>query len=193
MKKPTSIVKQVYHEHISKFGEPDQSTRYDIPPTYDETKFPSFIDVMVWPADEEVHVTTFATIGMSDKAMLGAEHRVELHYSIEGVLSVELTNQITMFLANLSLYPYLNDTYFDWWHTLPNINKIPGFPSASCVLLHPTFIENGWELICTDEANVKILNLVPLTKEEHDFAKKTSISVLLDSMAEKNVSLFEPR
>ena len=79
------------------------------------------------------------------------------------------------------------------WHTLPNINKIPGFPSASCVLLHPTFIENGWELICTDEANVKILNLVPLTREEHDFAKKTSISVLLDSMAEKNVSLFEPR
>ncbi len=175
------------------FGEPDKSIRYDNPPTYDESRFPSFIDVMVWPADSEVHVTTFATIGMSEKAMHGSEHRVEIHYSIEGTLSEELTNQITIFLANVSLYPYINNTYFDWWHILPNINKVPGFPSAACLLLHPSFVENGWDLICTEEAHVKILNLVPITSEEFELSKKTSIEALLEFMVNEEVSFFQPR
>ncbi len=193
MKKPAEIVKEVYHEHIRKFGEPALSLRYDNPPSYDENVYPSYIDVMVWPPEEDINITTFATIGMSEKVMPGCEHRAELHFAVEGALDEELTNQITMFMANVSLYPFMNTTYFDWWHTLPNINRIPGFPSAASLLFHPAFVKDGWDIICTSEGHVKILNLVPITKEEHALFREKGINFMLDYIDENEISFFKRR
>ncbi len=127
MTKPTELVKAVYREHIQNFGEPAQSIRYNNPPSYVPDIYPSIIDVMVWPPEKALNMTTFCTIGMSEKPMNGADFRAELHFAVEGALNKELTSKITRFLANLSIYPFMNSTYFDWWHTLPNVGSIPGF------------------------------------------------------------------
>ncbi len=193
MLKPKPIVRQVYKEHISKFGEPSCSLRYDNPPHYDDEVYPSFIDVMVWNADEEVDITTFVTIGMSEKKMKGADYRAELHFSIEGKLKQSSIDKITIFMANVALYPFMNSTHFDWWHTLPNVNKIPEFKSGCGLLLHPAFVEDGWDVICTEESHVKIMNLVPLTKYECDIAAEKGIDCLLDYLVENEVNYFKPR
>ena len=193
MKKSTQIVEGVYQEHIAKFGEPSSSVRYDNPPSNNSEIYPSFIDVMVWQPEEDVNMTTFSTIGMSEKSMQGAEHRAELHFSVEGTVDEELASEITMFMANVSLYPFMNATFFDWWYTLPNVNENPGFPSAGGLLLHPAFVEDGWDLICTDEGQVKIINLVPITKEEHALSKEQGIDSMLDYMDEHEISFFKQR
>lgn len=190
---PTSIVAQVYREHIDKFGDPFRSVRYENPPSDSDDIYPSFIDVMIWSPDDEVNITTFSTIGMSEKKMRGADHRAELHFSVEGLLNDELMSQITLFMANVSLYPFMNDSYFDWGHTLPNIDSVPGFPAARSLLFHPAFMEEGWDLIATDEADVKIINIIPITKDEHVLSKEKGINAMLDYMDEQGISFFTPR
>jgi len=193
MHKAKPIVRQVYKEHISKFGEPSSSIRYDNPPHLDDEIYPSCIEVMVWDADEEVKVTTFATIGMSEKEMVGVNYRAELHFSIEGKLENKAVNVITKFMANIAVYPFINSTYFDWWHTLPNVNNIPEFKSECGLLLHPAFVDDGWDMICTEESHVKIINLVPLIKSECNIATEKGIDCLLDYMVENEVNYFKPR
>ena len=193
MNDSAKIVMQVYHEHISKFGEPARSVSYENPPSDSDDIYPSSIDVMVWSPDNEVNITTFATIGMSEKVMQGADHRAELHFSVEGTLGTELTSEITMFMANLSLYPFMNNTYFDWGYTLPGIGKVPGFPAAGSLLLHPAFMEDGWDLISTDDAEVKIINVIPVTQKEYMLSKEKGINAMLDYMDENNISFFQQR
>lgn len=193
MTKPSDLVKKVYWEHIDRFGEPSQSYRYDNPPTQEGADFPAFIDVIIWVPNEELNITTFATIGMSDKPMKGVDYRAELHMAVEGELDEATSGEMTRFLANLSLYPFSNNTYFDWWHTLPNAGVIPGFTSTQSILLHPAFVANGWDIICTEWAHVKILNVIPITKEEQLISKNQSVKALLDYMQENNISYFKRR
>jgi hypothetical protein len=193
MKRPTELVKAVYREHIERFGEPEKSIRYDSPPSNDTDIYPSFIDVMVWPPEEDLIMTTFSTIGMSEKPMVGAEHRVELHFSIAEKLNEDLIGKITIFLANLSLYPFMNSTYFDWWHTLPNVGQIPGYESTTSLLLHPAFVKDGWDIICKEGTNVKILNVVPITKEEQVLSKEKGINDLIDYLYDNEISYFDRR
>lgn len=193
MKKPTELVKAVYRAHIQNFGEPAQSIRYDNPPSYDPDTYPSFIDVMVWPPEEDLNMTTFSTIGMSEKPMNGADFRAELHFAIEGALNKELTSKITIFLANLSIYPFMNSTYFDWWHTLPNVSSIPGFESTTSVLIHPAFMKGGWNSISLKEEHVKILNIIPITKEEQALSKDKGVKYLLDYLEKNEISYFKRR
>ncbi len=120
MRKPSEVVKAVYHEHIHNFGEPAESIRYEDPPNKDTVSYPAFIDVMVWPPEQDLNITTYATIGMSDKEMSEPNSRAELHFGIEGCLDKETSAKITIFLANLSLYPFMNKTFFDWWHVIPS-------------------------------------------------------------------------
>ncbi len=190
---PSEIVKNVYREHIEKFGEPAQSFRYDNQSSDNGISYPQFVDVMIWVPDEDVNMTTFATIGMSDKAMKGVDYRVELHLAVEGALDENTTGKLTIFLANLSLYPFMNSTYFDWWHTVPNAGNIPGFPSTQSLLLHPAFVKDGWDLICTDLGHIKIINIVPITKEEQQMSKEKGINALLDYLDENEISYFARR
>jgi len=193
MKKPSKIIKTVYHAHIDNFGEPDLSFRYDHPPAISDLKSPLFVDVMVWRADEEVKITTFATIGMSEVEMPNVNYRVELHLSLEGDLTEELVSKVTIFLANLSLYPFMNSLTIDWWHSLNNVGVIPGFPSAKGVLFHSAFVEEGWDVICTQSGHVKILNVVPINQEEKSILNNNGIDNLLTHFYNNGTNLFEDR
>lgn len=194
MQKPSAIVKAVYWEHIRRFGEPSRSLRYDNPPAESpDVIYPPFIDVMVWEPEEDLNMTTFTTIGMCDKPMATVDYRVELHFSVEGPIDEGTTGKIATFLANLSLYPFMNKSYFDWWHTLPNVGAVPGFPSASAVFLHPSFVKNGWDIICTEYGHVKIMNVVPITKEEHALSRENGINGMLDYLEQNGISYFARR
>lgn len=193
MLKPSAIVKAVYVEYIEKFGEPTQLIRFDNPPQPGGIKYPPFVDIMIWPPEEELNITTFATVGMSDQAMPDVDYRAELHFSIEGLVQDEASEKITIFLANLSLYPFMNSTHFNWWHSLNNPGNIPRFPSAEGILFYPAFVENGWDLICTKYGHVKILNVVPITALEKKIIKEDGVDALLNYFYENEINLFKDR
>src|SRR5689334_14918977 len=74
------LIRQVYREHLERFGEPDDAVTYDD----DEQSYgqPTRISVVAWRRCAEVDVTTFSTIGMAAFPMPGAGHRSELHFTI---------------------------------------------------------------------------------------------------------------
>ncbi len=182
------IVKQVYREHIERFGEPDRSIVYEDHGAPEGR--PARIDVFVWEASAEIDVTTFATIGMAASPMPGAAHRAELHFSIRCRANSASVDEISMFLANLAIHPFLNATFFDWWHKVRDPGPIPLFGSATAVLFHPKFVELGWDTIELDGGSVKILNVVPITPDEYQIHP---LSDLLDHWADVGIDLFAPR
>ncbi|MDR0212971.1 MAG: suppressor of fused domain protein [Comamonas sp.] len=193
MKKPSALVKAVYHEHIARFGEPAQSIRYEDAPIGSSTAVPAFVDVMVWPTDEELDITSFATIGMSDREMAKPGERAELHFSLEGDVDPQTTGKITLFLANLSLYPFINHSHLDWWHVIPEAGHIPHFTDMRSVLIHPAFVEDGWSHISHEAQSVKILNVVPITRQELEVYRASGIEGLQRYFEQHDINLFAPR
>jgi hypothetical protein len=182
------IIKQVYREHIEHFGEPDRSIVYEDHDAPDGR--PARIDVFVWQASAEVDITTFATIGMAASPMAGADHRAELHFSIRCRPDSTSVGEISKFLANLAIHPFLNATFFDWWHKIRDPGPTPLFGSATAVLFHPRFVEAGWDTIGLDGVSVRILNVVPITPDEYQMRP---LSHMLDHWAEVGIDLFAPR
>ncbi len=180
------ILQKVYHEHIEHFGEPSSSTFFD--DAKQTEGFPNRVDVFVWDADSKCDMTTFSTIGMAALPLPKASHRAELHFAVRRSLGRKETRDVSRFLANLAMYPFQIGEPLDWWHTLSDPGDIPLFETTKCVLLHPRFVEDGWDSIATDEREVHILNVVPITREEKDLRK---VSLIMERLAE--VDMFEPR
>src|SRR5215831_14185895 len=180
------VLQQIYRAHIEHFGEPDCSLVFDDGKQIDG--FPSRVDVFIWNPDDESDMTTFATIGMASLPLPKASHRAELHFAIRKSLDQKEIHGVSYFLANLAMYPFQIGEPLDWWHTLSNPGEIPLFLTAKCVLLHPRFVKEGWDSITTDEGDVHILNVVPITQSEKDLRK---VSAILDRLQE--VDIFEPR
>ena len=192
MKKPSKIVTKVYQEHLALFGEPSSSLKFKTPAGNDLDRCPGYIEVLVWSPDEELSMTTFATIGMSDKTIGDSEHRAELHFAVHDKLDDQMTDKISQFMAEVALSPFVSNTQADWWKILPDL-QVPGFPSASCVLFHPAFVKDGWDLIESGERQVKILNLVPLTKEEFTISQEKDLTAMLNHMYDNKINFFKPR
>ena len=192
---PSELVRAVYFEHVDHFGEPDRSIRFGDGTIRDgEEHFPPVIDVMIWRPDDDVDIGTFATIGMSERPMSGADHRVELHFAIRRKsFTEEEENRIARFLANMATYPFHYKTHLNWWHSLRDPGSIPLFSEGMSVLFHPRFVEDGWDTIIHNDQTVKILNVVPVTAEERSLKTESGMDVLLDHWAEISIDLFEPR
>ena len=129
-------------------------------------------------ASADVDVTTFATIGMAASPMSGADHRAELHFSIRCHADSTSVGEISMFLANLAIHPFLNATFFDWWHKVRDPGPIPLFESATAVLFHPRILEAGWDTIGLDGTSVKILDVVPITPDEYRCTRSRICSII---------------
>ena len=180
------ILQQIYREYMANFGEPTHSIAFDDGKQVDG--FPNRIDVFIWEPDDECEMATFATIGMASLPLPKASHRTELQFAVRKTLDQGQIMDVSRFLANVAMYPFQIGEPLDWWHTLSNPGKVPLYSTAQCLLLHPRFVEGGWDTIATDEACVHILNVVPITKEEKDLR---NISAILDRL--EGVDLFEPR
>lgn len=165
---PSQLVRNVYQEHIEHFGEPDDSFVFNdddaVTPASDQ--MPSRIDIFVWQPTPGLDITTFSTMGMSEKPMVGAEHRAELHFAVRMKLTTKDVRSCAVFLANLATYPFHYGTHVDWWHKLNDPGPIPLFRSAKSVLLYPRFVDDGWDHIhYKDHPVVKLLNVIPISED----------------------------
>ena len=181
------IIRQVYRAHIERYGEPDRSIVYEDHNAPDGR--PDRIDIFVWPPSDHEDVTIFSTIGMAASPMVGANHRAELHFPIRGRFDAATVGEMSLFLANLAMYPFLNATFFDWFHKLRDPGRIPLFSGATSVLLHPKFVDTGWDTIECDDVLVRILNLVPITPDEHQM----QLFDLMDHWTKSGIDVFAPR
>lgn len=167
------ITKVVYRELIEHFGEPDAAI------TYDESTangpHPLALDlvmVMVWRPTPELDLTTFGTVGMSSRELPGESFRLELLFTVRGLLEESLERKVTQFLANMAGYPWDHGHTLDWWHTLRNPGPIPAFPGCCAILFHPRWVPEGWDTIEHGDDVVHLLNVIPLTLREREIAAR---------------------
>ncbi|HEX4984819.1 MAG TPA: suppressor of fused domain protein [Burkholderiales bacterium] len=153
-------------------------------------EYPDRMDVFVWKASADAPITTFSTIGMATRPMVGARHRAELHFSVRGRIDKGAVGKGSKFLANLAMHPFINRTNFDWWHKVREPGAIPLYSKATSVLFHPRFVDTGWDSMQFDEISIRILNVVPITPDEYAIQE---VSNLQDHWMDINVDLFEPR
>ena len=192
--KASKLVAKVYREHIDHFGEPDKSLRFGEETCVEgEEHIPSLLDIFIWLPDKNIDITTFSTIGMSDKPMNGADYRVELHFAIRQNLQDNEISKTSTFLANLAVYPFLRDTFFDWYHILSNPLIIPNFKTANTILFLPAFVENGWDTIQSENQTVKILNAVPITDTEKGIVKNEGVNALYSYFETEQIDIFAGR
>jgi len=180
------ILRQVYRAHIEQFGEPDSSVVFNTPKRKDG--FPDRVEILIWYPDDDCDMTTFSTIGMASLPLPKAIHRAELHFAVRRRLEQNQISDVCIFLANLAMYPFQIGESLDWWHTLSHPGRIPLFSTAKCLLLHPRFVNEGWDCITTDDGDVHILNAVPITQEEKDLRNVCAICAKLGE-----IDIFEPR
>lgn len=179
------ITAQIKAEYKHYFG--TEKTYYHFDNDEMPHEFPRKIQVGVWEADEQFLITSFATVGMSRSPMRDGS-RAELHFAIRATLSEEQQHEVALFLANLALYPFQAKEPLDWWYTIEDAGKIPLFTAAQSILLHPAFIENGWNYLSSSKEEVKILNVVPITQEECSLG---SVDEILNSLEQYDI--FLPR
>lgn len=188
---PSPLIRKIFSEHVANFGEPDQSYRFDSRNTRDEILALDVLDVMVWRPTDDCEMTTFSSIGMAERAMIGAKHRAEIHFAYRGKLSPKDESQLASFVANVAVYPFYNKLCLDWWHTILH-SSIPLFPKCSSILFHRAFVKDGWETIDFEGQCVHLLNVVPITQQELELKRK-SLDTLLDHFEENNVDIFRDR
>lgn len=185
---PSPLLRHVFSEHVLRYGDPGMLYHFG------EGGDPSDpLDVYVWQAEPDIPVTTFSTLGMSDRAMTGCAHRCELHWTIRGKLGEAKESDAAAFLANISMFPFLEGTHFDYWHVLPKLPTLPSFPSCSSGLFLPSFVDGGWDHTMFGITTIKLLNFVPLTAAECEEARTKGVTALLSRLQAERVDLFSDR
>ena len=163
---PTERMKALYQHNVGNWGEPRDLIWFDPAITVRPTQL-SRIQVCVWPADDNCDVSTFATLGMSEREMLGSGvSRVELHFAIRAFVTQDQAHQVARFLANVAEYPFENELRIDWWHRLRDAGNIPMFPGKRRLLFRPPFTEGANGYITWASESIRFLYLVPLTDEQ---------------------------
>lgn len=183
------IVRAMYEELIRHFGEPDGSVTFTEPPPPDES-WPDRIDVLHWADTEDLDINTFATVGMCDRPMAHVAHRCEIHFSIRARAEDLDIPRICAFCADLTAYPFRNETFFDWTQTLVNPGGIPHFPNCRSIMLHPAFVKDGWDTMIFEGLKVQIMNVVPLTVAEMAYRKEHGPFSIYDYIIEHEIDLF---
>lgn len=191
--RPTPRMLRLYHRYADLLGEPadvwvfDPSELDDPPPTL------TYKNVAVWPADDDCEVTTFLTLGMSDRLMPGTDYRTELHMGVRANLDKRQRQAVAGFLANLTEYPFEYARGLDWWHVLANPGRIPEFPGCRHLIFHPRLTDAGFDTVGDPEGEVKLLAVVPITPLERHLAVDHNKDALLDHWAEQGTDILSDR
>lgn len=193
--KPTAKMIRLYHFFSEQFGrEPEDLWVFDPweiqadPPAYLTLKH-----VMAWASDDEMEVTTFQTLGMSERLMRGASHFVELHMGIREQLSKEQRLEVARFLANVATYPFQWDLKLEWWEVLARPGKIPFFAGCPHLLLHPRLTPEGFDEVDDEEGTVKLLYLVPITPLERHLLVDHGREEFLEYLEQEEIDLLRDR
>jgi hypothetical protein len=189
---------------MNRFGEPVTSIVFDSSnrsiALYDRNharSLPDRIEVFIWNPDDKHDVTMFLTIGMAVFPLPKVTYRAELHFAVRKLLTHEEQHAVSCFLANLAVYPFLNGVAFDWWHTMSNPGDVPLYSTAKCLLLG-RYTKKGWDnkngwwdLLTTDEGDIRILTVVPITQEEKDLAGTIGLGAIRERL--DAIDIFTPR
>jgi Suppressor of fused protein (SUFU) len=186
------IARHVYRETLDHFGEPDAMITFDDPPPPDES-WPPRIDVLIWFDDDEVDITTFATVGMCDRPLEKVDHRCEIHMAIRRPATELDLNSVAGFCANLATYPFANQTYFEWAQTIRRPGSIPYFPNCTALLLHPAFVEEGWDSLEFEGLEIRIMYVVPISNREVEYRDANGPHSIFDHFADHEIDVFVDR
>lgn len=151
------------------------------------------VHVGIWDPDKHCDVTTFATLGMSERVVPGADYRVELSLGCRAPLSAAERRQLAAFLANITEYPFMYGRKLDWWERLANPGAIPNFADCTQVLLAPMFGEDDFRTFPEPDTDVKMLSVVPITPHENHILAEHGRRAFLDYWEESGVDIFSPR
>jgi hypothetical protein len=165
--RPTPKMIALYHFLSRELGgEPEDLWVFD-PAEFDDPP-PSLrlTNVAVWPADQNCDVTSFHTLGMSERLMKGADYFAELHWAIRASLTKDERLRVAQRLADLAAYPFEHDLKLDWWEVIRQAGPIPQFEGCRHILLHPRFAETGFDEIEHPDGTIKVLYVVPITPQE---------------------------
>jgi hypothetical protein len=191
--RPTPRMKRLYHQYRERLGDPPDLWVFDPadlpapPPTL------TYKNVAAWPADDECDVTTFLTLGMSDRLMPGTEYRTELHMGIRAPLDKNQRLAVARYLANIAEYPFENSRALDWWHVLANPGRIPGFPNCRHLIFHPRLTAAGFDTLDDPDGEVKFLAVVPITPHERHLAVDHNKDALLDHWEQHGTDILADR
>jgi hypothetical protein len=158
---------RLYGQLAGMLGEPEDLWVYD-PLDAPQPNDLLLVHVAVWPAQGPDDVNEFNTLGMSEQRMTGADHFVELHLSRRGPLAREQREEIARYLANLVMYPFVNNLRLGPWEVIPNAGRIPGCEGCRHLLLCPQTAPNGIAEVDDPEGTVRLLFVVPITPRERE-------------------------
>lgn len=187
---PSELLRKVFAAHTENYGDPDVQFHFD--QQNSTLTALNYLDVFVWEPTEEIPMTTFSTIGMAERAMPECPHRTEIHWTLRGKLTEAQEEEAAVFLLNLAALPFVKNTFLDHWHVLPNL-RIPHFGGCSAGLMHPSFVDGGWDHLHAENTIVKFLNFVPLTQSELDMARTMGVRRMLNALYESQTDIFSDR
>jgi hypothetical protein len=123
---PTDRMIRLYQQLASQKGEAKDIIVFNETMTREPSPLP-FIHLAVWLPELKTGVTTFHTLGMSEKYMPGADYLVELCWQIRGSLTRKKRALCARYLADVVVYPFLNNLKLDWWEHIVDAGEIPLF------------------------------------------------------------------
>jgi len=191
--RPTDRMKRLYHHLVQhRWGEPADLVVFDrsraaVPGALEQ------VHVAIWDSDASCDVTSYMTLGMSERAIPEADHRVELTLGVRGHISRKHRSQLATLLANLAEYPFTHERKIDWWERLVDPGAIPAFPGCPQLLLAPMFGDSPLERFPSPDEDVKVLAVVPITGREGRLLKEHGRSAFLDYWEENGVDIYSPR
>ena len=168
------LLRDIFRARKERWGDDDDGFTFERP---DER-----LDVFVYRSNDEIPMTTFATVGMAARTLPGTDERAELHLARRGRVSPEEENAIAVQPANLASHPWENDTSFAWGHLVGLQREFPTFFGCHAVFLGGPFVEGGWDVIDTAEGSVRILNVVPITEAERIHARHMTPTAFLSAL-----------
>jgi Flp pilus assembly protein TadD len=149
--------------------------------------------VMAWPADAGCDVTSFLSLGMSDRRMLGADYFSEIHFAIRSPLTKEQRLEVARRIADLCAYPFQHNRKLDWWELIRDPGKLPGFEGCKHLLLHPRLTAEGINEVEDPDGVVKILMAIPITPLERHLILEHGRQALIDHWVENGTDVLSDR
>lgn len=163
----TAKMADLYHFLTADMGgEPKDLWVFDPAEFDDPPPFLGVTHVAAWPADARCDVTSFHTLGMSNRRMSGADYFTELHWPIRARLKKQQRLEMARRLADMANYPFQYGLKLDWWEVITNPGPIPHFAGCRHMLLHPRLTEQGTDEIDHPDGAIKVLYIIPITPQE---------------------------
>jgi tetratricopeptide (TPR) repeat protein len=175
-------------------GEPEDLWVFD--PLDFEEPAPPFLGVthvMAWPADSDCDVTSFLSLGMSDRRMAGTDTFCEVHFAIRAPLTKEQRLEVARRVADVCAYPFQHGRKLDWWEVIVDPGRLPGFAGCKHLLQHPRLSPHGFDQVSDLDGTVKVLYLVPITPLERRLLVEHGRDALQDHLVRNNIDVLKDR